>query len=208
MRALPVAAIVAGLLLLTACQPEHQSGDAAPAGSARPQPSPSTIVETSSPPAAQSPSATRTSTTSKPTAVLGPNGFGALRLGMTRRQAEATGLVDNVDPKADSGCESTKLLGGGSTSGTVLFNGAAGIVAITAEGPDIKTPEGIHVGSSGADMRRAYPTWRPLSDPDPDNARGYADAPGSNNKAEYNITVRAGTIYYLFLQAKPHYCYE
>ncbi|MGI5246319.1 hypothetical protein [Dactylosporangium sp. CA-139066] len=124
---------------------------------------------------------------------------------MTRQQAEATGLVTGVDPAADKGCSTTKLRAStvGSES-TVFFDGASGVVAIDVRGTSVRTPEGVHVGSSGAGMRKACPDWTPASDPNPDNARGVALAPGSNGKAEYNISV----VNFLELQVRPHHCYE
>ena len=213
MRVLSAAAIVAGLLLLTACQPTHQSGDAAPAGSGYPQPDTSTSVAASPSPTVASPTGAASTTTaggthtSNPT-VLGPNGFGALKLGMSRRQAEATGLVSDVDPKADSGCQTTALRAGSPVSGTVYFDGASGVVAIDARGGGVKTPEGLHVGSPGSDVSRIYPKWRSLTDPGANDGRGYVLAPNSNDKAEYNISIGNAKVTQVMLQTHPHHCYE
>ncbi|MEV4620129.1 hypothetical protein AB0J74_15655 [Asanoa sp. NPDC049573] len=83
------------LLLAGACTPvEHKSGEAAPAGtpaatSAAPTPAPTT--ETTPPPV--TPSTPPSTEAADAPLVLGPDGYGALKIGMTEQQAEATGLV-------------------------------------------------------------------------------------------------------------------
>ncbi|WP_344615730.1 hypothetical protein [Dactylosporangium salmoneum] len=71
------AVLAAGLLLAACTTPQHQSGVAAPAGAP------------ASPTAAPTSPATTTSPTKDLSVVLGPNGFGSLKLGMNRQQALA-----------------------------------------------------------------------------------------------------------------------
>ena len=102
--------------------------------------------EPSASPAAQPPSSTVT---------LGPEGYGPLRLGMTRKQALSTGaLRDCVMPQTGGLCPELRDAPAG--EGSVCISDTLGLAAIFAF-PGLHTAEGIGVGASRAEVTRAYP---------------------------------------------------
>ncbi|MFG3558185.1 hypothetical protein ACGGAQ_27790 [Micromonospora sp. NPDC047557] len=200
-------------MLVAACSsPAHQSGNAAPAGSPEstasaartgtPTPTPSPSSTQSAPPtpsARPSDGPTRTASL-----VLGPEGIGALKLGMTRQQATRTGQLRAFTSNG-GGCTPARLRAAPSEEGTVLLSPTLGIATIDAyEG--IRTPEGARIGMSSADMLRIYPDWT-RADGDATNGRGFAKTPG-NSKAVYRIASRNGKVTQLTLQYANQDCYE
>lgn len=93
--------------------------------------------------------------------VLGPNGLGKLKLGMTHDEAAASGALTQFAPDPGSGCVLLHLAGRpvDPSRGDGYFSHALGIAAIFAP-PGVKTPEGIGVGSTIAQVEHAYPTIR------------------------------------------------
>jgi len=87
--------------------------------------------------------------------VLGPDGLGALKLGMNRQQAMATGEVGEVSP-TENQCDSYKLVGAPATVTDGYLSHSLGIALIVPPA-NVRTPEGIGIGSSIADVMRAYP---------------------------------------------------
>ncbi|MEV4345029.1 hypothetical protein AB0J83_11180 [Actinoplanes sp. NPDC049596] len=159
----------AGLIAATGCtkKPQQVGGEAFPVGGTSPSPSAiaaPTVTRTPSSPTSSSPaSSPRPSTTSAkpkpkvtrvigPANVLGPTGLGKLQIGMTPKEAEATGLVRAGE--GDAGCGSWYLNKEGAGDATVGYT-SRGVVSIPAYGR-IATPEGIRIGSSLADAERTY----------------------------------------------------
>lgn len=158
-------------------------------------------------PPAPSPSTGAPSSPAAPT--LGPDGYGALRLGQSPAEATATRLISEVEKT--EGCSAAWLRDAprssdGSTDGLVVFSDKLGLIAIGAYG-DIATPRGLHVGSSVADLNAAYPDWESATDPGTDEGRGYAPVPG-NDEAVYRIEVADGKVVTLTLQHERQDCYE
>ena len=143
---------------------------------------------------------TPTPTLSPSRVVLGPDGYGALKLGMTPAQAQATHLVGSASAAPGQTCPTGRLLAapsGGPPS--LFFSPLLGLVAIYAY-PGITTPAGITVGSTVAQLQQAYPTWRGLQGIE---GVGYVLAPGSAT-SEYRIAVSSGHVIEVAIQiAKP-----
>lgn len=102
--------------------------------------------------AAAGPGAASTQGSTGPAAVrtLGPAGLGEFRIGMSLKDAEATGQFQHGREQPGA-CMST-------TNGqgiTMTWSGRYGITMLTADG--VSTPEGIRVGSTYAEVKQAYP---------------------------------------------------
>ncbi|HEX2772843.1 MAG TPA: hypothetical protein VHN18_10490 [Micromonosporaceae bacterium] len=136
--------------------------------------------------------------------VLGPEGIGALKLGMTRAQAEATGVVAPFEnkPNSDTCLWRSQLRGAAAGKGVVLHSEDLGVATLDAY-DGVQTPEGITLGSSLAEVRRAYPDWRYNTDV----GRGDAKVPG-NDRAVYRIAIAGGNVVQLTLQYASQGCYE
>jgi hypothetical protein len=213
-------AALASLALAAACgsTPERVNGAAQPAGA---QPAstvtttPASVAPTSAAPTSAAPTASSpavTPTVTAPRLVLGPKGLGALKLGMTRAQAEATKLVEKTGPnKGDCTTNYRLKAAGADVKGTdddaiVWYSAKLGITTIIAY-PGLATPEGIKLGSSRKAVKAAYPDWRNITGPEPDGL-GLAKAPG-NSKAQYEITTDdKGKVIHLQLELIAQYCYR
>lgn len=84
--------------------------------------------------------------------VLGPDGYGEVRLGMSWEEAVAAGEMTADRVPANASCARGTLNDGGS----VDISKKHGVVAIWLGG-DMRTAEGIHMGSSKQDVLAAYP---------------------------------------------------
>lgn len=207
-------------LLATGCTPgvPHADGPAGPVTasptvSARPSTSASPSTSPSAPSTPSTPARATASHRPSSPKVLGPYGFGALKLGMSSKSATATGLIAPWRGTAASGCSLYSHLvgatggGDGGDAGNVMFSGSTGVEVIEAY-PGVSTPEGIHLGSTTAQMRDAYPDWTNSQDQDPHaEGVGGADVPG-NSKAGYRIQTRNGKVVALTLQLGTENCYE
>jgi hypothetical protein len=197
MRVRPLLGIVACLLAINGCAtPQHETGEAAPAGSpAKPSVSPD-------------PSAVPVVTA----LTLGPTGYGVLQLGMSRQQSQATGLITGyTDPGADQGCPFAMLKGAPDNhdmTGIVMFaRSTGGLVLIGAYG-SMATPEGIRIGSTGKAVHVDYPDAL-IRDPGGDNEYGDYFAPIERNpNAEYRILVQQSHVVYLILETIHDECYD
>lgn len=225
MRTTSILGAILCLSLATACDPAPQrvGGAAGPAGattSALPSPPPSalptpsatastTTPSTPTPSPPRSTSASPSPSKSSTPLVLGPKGFGALRLGMTAKQAEATGLIVPFTDELTDGCSGYTHLRASETA-YVDYSGSTGIEVIVAY-PGVRTPEGIKLGSSLAAVRAAYPDWY-VRDSTTDekvytDGIGFADVPG-NSSAVYRIDVTGKKVKEITLQLKEQNCYE
>jgi len=178
---------------------------AAPSPSLSVSPSPATPSSRAptSPPAAKkstSPAAIRT-------VVLGPSGLGKLKLGMTTKQATATGLIapwKKTQNNTDCSQE-TDLLAGpggqGGATGFVYYSTAMGVQIIDGY-PGVRTPEGIRFGSTRAQVQKAYADGQEY-----EGFRFYTKVPG-NDHAYYRIEIENGKVVDITLQHENQTCYE
>ncbi|WP_433303178.1 hypothetical protein ACQP2F_11300 [Actinoplanes sp. CA-030573] len=126
--------------------------------------------------------------------VLGPQGIGKLGLGMTEEQADATGQVSITPgwPRTSTSTCSIVSLDGGTS---VHFSRDHGLAVITVA-QAARTPEGIGMGASVAQVAAAYPGVRnaELGSPE-EQVRfiGYLSAPVPGNaKAKYIFIFHLG----------------
>ena len=171
-------------------------------------------------PTSEAPAAT-TPATSSPTTppgerpaklVLGPNGYGTLKIGMTRKQAEATGTLGAWSKLADTTppCNTIshlKAAGGKKDEGVVYLSDTVGIAAINVWA-GVETAEGIEIGDTVAVMKKAYPDWYNVAEDDQNGeGRGFADTPG-NSAVRFRIQTKGGKVTGITLQSKDQDCYE
>lgn len=146
-------------------------------------------------------------------AVLRPVSFGvgALRLGMNRKQAEATGLITKWVAVTPDECTITAHLRDrdrnpgdadvANGEGNIYYSKEGGIQAIDAH-VGLHTPEGIKLGSSWAQVQKAYPDFEKYG-----NGVDSVDVPG-NFRAVYQIALNEFGVVHLALQARGQNCAE
>lgn len=141
---------------------------------------------------------------SSATLVLGPDGLGSLKLGMSRAQAEATGAVEPFrnEPNSEMCRWQSRLSGAPAGKGIVLYSETLGVATIDAyEG--VRTPEGITIGSSLAELHQAYSGW----EEDPHLRRNLISVPG-HSQLVYRVAYANGRVTQLTLQYRDQNCYE
>ncbi|MFD0884247.1 hypothetical protein ACFQ08_06745 [Streptosporangium algeriense] len=99
--------------------------------------------------------ATAANARTKPT--LGPHGYGAVKLGMTVKQAKSTGKVVKKSPGND-GCSGWDLKQFPTPEDTVgvHISSKVGLAAVFAA-KGMRTPAGIKIGSTAKQVKAAYP---------------------------------------------------
>jgi hypothetical protein len=142
---------------------------------------------------------------------LGPDGFGALKLGMTRQEASDTGLTDGleVDDGAGCGADSDGRLKGApapaedDNAGRLYFSTSTGKLVAIYVYSSVATPEGITIGSSIDEVLAAYPDWE---GEDEGIGTGYASV-SNNDQARYRITIDSESVVELSLESVDQDCY-
>ncbi|QWF80280.1 hypothetical protein [Amycolatopsis sp. CA-230715] len=177
-----------------------------------PPPVPQTSVNTSSapvitpppsqvsgkPPSKGKPSAgavTPTKPQTRSSGVLGPDGYGALKIGMSFDDAVAAGLLAKT-AKPPVGCGTYDLAEGAAAVDNVRISEKAGVNQIWASGA--ATPEGIGVGSTEEAVKKAYPSAAL-------NQYGQYVVPSAPG-ATYELAVHTGTVNQFHLTSENQDC--
>lgn len=136
---------------------------------------------------------------------FGPESAGQLRLGMSEQDAVATGMITaNVEPISSKGCKGYDIAGFPKAARyyAVLFSAKYGLVKVGGIANAV-TPEGIYIGSTEAEMKKAYPTQAP-----PHGAVGeYVTPVPGNPKAQYWIIVANHVVIDIRLELTVQDCY-
>jgi hypothetical protein len=206
---------VTAIALLTGCNaaPTVQAVPAAPVAA---QPSSATSPVATKPtatqPAPTKPSPKKTPT-AKPSLRLGPTGLGGVHLGQSLHDALATGALKAI-PGSDDGCVTRGRFKaappdqpGMPQDAGLVFAGKLGVTAIYAYA-GVSTPEGIHLGSSFAAVKKAYPAWHNVYGPEEPTAGRSLIPVAGNAEAVYRIEVRDSKVISLAIQFQHQDCYE
>ena len=124
---------------------------------------------------------------------------------MNRAQANATGLVTFTETP-DQGCAQSHLAPASKAEAFAHLSATLGVATIDAWDSSVKTPEGVHIGMSIAEVKRIYPAL---------DTSGIADLGrtgmpvAGNAQAVYRLGVDGnGKVKELNLQYKNQNCYE
>ncbi|MEV0902696.1 hypothetical protein [Actinoplanes sp. NPDC049802] len=213
-RTILVLAVVAAVTLAAGCSdsPENVGGQAGPVGTAAPTFSPSS-ASSPSPSMTSAPAASPSSTpSSKPSRtstalVLGPTGYGKVKIGMSLDEAAATGQLKTVD-RVEEGCGYSKLK---TADVKIAHSTDRGVVYIPGEGRTA-TPEGIRVGSTLAQVKEAYsdftiPDIAGMVEFEGDGA-AYAGTKDKYTIVHYRFDFRDSKVFQLGLEHERQNCYE
>jgi hypothetical protein len=144
--------------------------------------------------------------------VLSDEGIGGLGLGMTKKEAIATGMIGKLDVDATDASGGCLSYHGKDGIDLVYFSaGKASKIVIIAVKPSIKTDKSIGVGDTFDALHAQYPK----AEDEAGVGRVYAAAPGASVKAEYRFGMTSGGTVFpkdkiteIALQAVDQPCYE
>ncbi|MEU6788433.1 hypothetical protein ABZ912_55385 [Nonomuraea angiospora] len=134
--------------------------------------------------------------------VFGPNGFGGVKLGMSLKQARATGITKKIDGGA-AGCSGwdLKKYPTGKDNVGLYISPKLGVAAFFAP-KAAKTPEGVAIGTAKSQLSKVYPHLK-------QDTHGFwvTTVPG-NKQAYYSFTVEHGKVTDYGLALKKQDCFN
>lgn len=141
--------------------------------------------------------------------MLGPDGLGSVKLGQSYDDALQTGVMSPLpDINGPGVCKRARFkeAGDDARAGVVWFHELR-VISIGGYA-GISTPEGVRIGTSLEDLKKAYPAWRDM-DGRPNDEKGRSDVlvPG-NAQAAYRITISNGVVDSVTLESVERACYE
>ncbi len=172
------------------------------------------IVVSRIPPVPPNATPSPTASPSVPQPALGPHGYGALLLGMTKAQAQRTGLTVGLTTTTRGACggpeDGSLFVPSGAddtgVAGRLFFSATSDRLVAIYAAAGVTTPQGVGLGSTVDTLVAAYPGWEP-QEPGPREGRGSVVVPG-NPEAHYRISVKDGRVVELSLDSNQQDCYE
>jgi hypothetical protein len=134
-------------------------------------------------------------------AAFGPSGYGGITLGMSTKAAQASGKIVHAGQAGSSACTgwSLKAHPVGRDSVGLYISKKNGVAVIFAP-KGAKTPEGIGLGSTYRQIKKAYPKLKTAASGYP-----YVDIAG-NAKAYYSFLLNKGKVYEMALGLHKQDC--
>ncbi|MFB4302200.1 hypothetical protein [Actinomadura sp. NTSP31] len=135
-------------------------------------------------------------------ATLGPLGYGALRLGMKAARLRGSGLLVGKVRGRAGGCDGYDLRTHRTPKGSagVYYSARLGITTIFAVG-GMRTPQGIGVGSTLAQVKHAYPRLAT-------GVNGSSAPVPGNPHAVYSLLLKDGRVTSLALDLAGQNCHN
>lgn len=185
---------------------QQTSGSAVPAGVAAASATTTTAAASSAPATTTSgkpkPSTTALSTSGND--VIGPSGWGPVKIHMKEAQAAATGVFP--DHKATEGICIEWFAPNAAPIESAIISPNLGVIAIVARaGAKIHTPEGVEVGSTPEQVHAAYPATFQVADATFPNGKVIPSV--GDEATGYRLTFHNGTLTRLMLESLNQDCY-
>jgi hypothetical protein len=134
-------------------------------------------------------------------ATFGPSGYGGITLGMSAKAAKASGKIAPVGANDSAACTGWALKAhpiGRDTIGLYISKKHGVAVIFAPKGA--KTPEGIGLGSTSRQIKKAYPKLKTAASGYP-----YVDIPGKSH-AYYSFLLNKGKVYEMALGLHKQDC--